>query len=60
MAEEEDQKVNDHFQNPIEQKVIDMVTKEGQPFVQVALSLGISTSEVRKIMRRWHDLTQGN
>lgn len=59
-AEEEDEVVNQHFTNPIEQQVVQKVSKEGQPFVQVALSLGISTGEVRKIMRRWHDVTQGN
>lgn len=55
--EEEQQMVQSQF-NPTEQLVIDRVTKEGQPFVQVALSLGMSTGEVRKIMRKWHDLTQ--
>lgn len=43
---------------PQEQQVIDKVTKEGQSFVSTALSLGLSTAEVRKTMRRWHEVTQ--
>ena len=58
MMEEENQQLISHSFTPDEQKVIDLVNTEGQPFVQVALSLGISTAEVRKIMRRWHDLKQ--
>lgn len=54
-ADEADRLTSEHF-SPREQEVINKVTKEGQPFVQVALSHGISTGEVRKIMRRWHDL----
>jgi DNA-directed RNA polymerase specialized sigma subunit len=41
-----------------EQQVIDKVNKEGQSFVNAALSLGISTAEVRKTMRRWHEITK--
>lgn len=55
--DEEHDLVSNHFA-PHEQAVINKVTKEGQPFVQVALSHGISTGDVRKIMRRWHDLTE--
>jgi DNA-directed RNA polymerase specialized sigma subunit len=55
--EENEQKVSTHFTKD-EQKVIDKVMKEGQRFVEVALSLGISTSEVSKIMRRYHSVTQ--
>lgn len=54
-AEESEQKVSQQF-TETERQVIDRITKDGQPFVQVALSLGLSTSEIRKIMRRWHDL----
>lgn len=45
---------------PHEKQVIERVTKEGQSFVSTALSLGISTAEVRKVMRRWHEVTQKN
>ncbi|PGQ88207.1 sigma-70 family RNA polymerase sigma factor [Priestia megaterium] len=55
--EEQNQMVTEKF-TPTEQKVIDLVTKEGQPFVQVALSLGLSTADIRKIMRRWYQETQ--
>lgn len=55
--EEEQDMVGQHF-TPHEQEIINKVTKEGQPFVQVALSNGMSTGDVRKIMKRWHDLTE--
>lgn len=55
--DEENDLVSNHF-TPDEQTVIQKVTKEGQPFVQVALSHGMSTGDVRKVMRRWHDLTE--
>ena len=45
---------------PNEQEVIERVNQKGQSFVEVALSLGISTADVRKIMRRWYNLTQKN
>lgn len=57
LQEENDQLISQSF-TPHEQKVIDLVNEQGQPFVQVALSLGISTAEVRQIMRRWHELTK--
>lgn len=55
--EEQEQNISEKFDEN-EQKVIDMVTKQGQPFVQVALTLGMTASDVRKIMRRWHEETQ--
>lgn len=55
--DEEHDLVGKHF-TPQEQEIINKVTKEGQPFVQVALSHGMTTGDVRKIMRRWHDLTE--
>lgn len=58
MYEEENQNMVSQKFNPTEQKVIDLVVKQGQPFVQVALSLGMSTADVRKIMRHWHEETQ--
>lgn len=58
MMEEDEQDLIAQTFNDQEQKVIDLVSKQGQPFVQAALSLGISTSEVRKIMRRWHEITK--
>jgi DNA-directed RNA polymerase specialized sigma subunit len=57
--EEENNIISQHF-SPKEQQVIEKVTKEGQPFVAVALSLGITTGEVRKIMRHWHEVTKKN
>jgi DNA-directed RNA polymerase specialized sigma subunit len=54
--EEENDLVSKQF-NPNEQAIIHKVNKEGQPFVQVALSHGMSTGDVRKVIRRWHDLT---
>lgn len=60
LYEEEQNELIQQTFNPQEQQVIDKVTKEGLPFVQVALSLGIGTSDVRKIMRRWHEVTQKN
>lgn len=45
---------------PQEQQVINKITQEGQSFVSAALSLGIDTAQVRKIMRRWHEVTQKN
>lgn len=55
--DEEQDTVGQHF-TPHEQAIINKVTKEGQPFVQVALAHGMSTGDVRKIMRRWNDLTE--
>lgn len=55
--DEQNDLVSKHFA-PHEQEIINKVTKEGQPFVQVALSHGMSTGDVRKVMRRWHDLTE--
>lgn len=54
--DEEQDMVAQQFK-PHEQEIINKVTKEGQPFVQVALSQGVTTGDVRKIMKRWHDLT---
>lgn len=56
---EEDELIKKTF-NPTEQKIIQLVTKDGQPFVQAALSIGTTTGEVRKVIRQWHDLTQKN
>ena len=36
-----------------EQEVIRRITKNGQSFSQVGLSLGVSTADIKKIMRRW-------
>ena len=58
MMEEENQNFLKQTFTPHEQKIIDLVTKQGQSFVQVSLSLGISTAEVRKVIRRWHNETQ--
>lgn len=55
--EDHNELVSTHFNNK-EQQVIDKVMKEGQRIVQVALSLGMDTSEVSKIMRRYHSVTQ--
>ena len=58
MLEEENQQFLEEKFTPEEKKIIDMVTKQGQSFVQVSLSLGISTAEVRKVIRRWHSESQ--
>ena len=42
---------------PHEQQVITRITKDGQSFAQVALSLGVSTGEIKKIIRRWLKVT---
>ena len=55
--EEQDSMISQEF-SPEEQRVIDLVIKQGQPFVQVALTTGLSTADIRKIMRRWHSKTQ--
>lgn len=55
--EDQEQMISNEF-SPQEQKVIDLVIKQGQPFVQVALTTGMSTADIRKIMRRWHSKTQ--
>jgi DNA-directed RNA polymerase specialized sigma subunit len=57
--EQENDIISKNF-TPQEQQVIKKVTKEGQSFVSTALSLGITTAQVRKIMRRWHEVTQKN
>ena len=58
MLEEENEDLIQKKFTPHEQKIINMVTKQGQSFVQVSLSLGISTAEVRKVIRKWHKETQ--
>jgi RNA polymerase sigma factor (sigma-70 family) len=55
--EEQDQQIDQQF-NPAEKEIIDLVAKQGKSFAEVALTLGIDTSQIRKTIRRWHDLTQ--
>ena len=55
--EEKDDVVKQNF-TPTEQQIINAITKDGKSFAETALSLGVSTSEIRKTIRRWHELTQ--
>lgn len=55
--DEQDQMVNQNF-SPQQQDIIRRVNKEGQSFVEVALSLGVSTADVRKTVRKWYEMTQ--
>ncbi|MGE7305848.1 hypothetical protein AAXE64_27240 [Priestia megaterium] len=60
MKEEElDRKIQQVF-TPGEQQVIKMIVKDGKPFVETSLTLGVSTGDIRKIIRRWHELSQQN
>lgn len=55
--EEMEEQVKDRF-SPQEKLIIDRLTKNGESLTQVALSVGVSTGEVRKIIRRWYELQQ--
>lgn len=55
--DEDDVFLKKHF-NDLERKIIDSVVNDGKSFVQTSLPLGVPTSEVRRVIRRWYELTQ--
>lgn len=57
MRDDENQQILMRDFDWTEQQVINKVEKEGQTFAQVALSHGLTTAQVKKIMRRWLKVT---